>query len=333
LQLTQRTERVSPELPTHVVFSMGDPHGIGPEVLLKSLQHLLPGRSIKPIIFGAQGYLSELYASLNLDFDWKDLKLFDVGSLPYPPSWGLVGTNSGKVALNSLRSAILYCRDQQHPLLVTAPVSKEALHLAGFSDPGQTEYVGSFFKSSDATMVFLSEPLKILLVTVHIALRNVFQELTIERIVTKCNLFLQALVKLGIEQPRIAVCGLNPHASESGLFGTEEAEVIVPAMRQLERTAVSGSFSGPYPADTVFARTVAGEFDGVVAHYHDQGLIPLKMVAFDSAVNTTLGLPIVRTSPDHGTAFDIAGKGIADPGSMIAAVEWGIKLTTNQADD
>jgi 4-hydroxythreonine-4-phosphate dehydrogenase len=311
---------------------MGDPHGIGPEVLLKSLQHLLPGRSIKPIIFGAEDYLSELYTSLKLNFDWKDVTLFDVGSFPYPPSWGLVDADSGRSALNSLRSAILYCRDQRHALLVTAPVSKEALHLAGFSDPGQTEYVGSFFGPSDPTMVFLSEPLKILLVTVHTSLRNVFQELTIERIVAKCNLFLQALVKLGIEQPRIAVCGLNPHASEKGLFGAEEAEVIIPAMRQLERTVGSGSFWGPYPADTVFARAAGGEFDGVVAHYHDQGLIPLKMVAFDSAVNTTLGLPIIRTSPDHGTAFEIAGKGIADPGSMIAAVEWGIRLTSDQSD-
>ena len=305
---------------------MGDPHGIGPEVLLKTLQRLLPRRTMTPVVFGAAEYLHELYSSLNLDFNWKDLKLFDVGKCSFPPSWGRVGKDSGQVALNALRSAILYCRDHEHPLLVTAPVSKEALYLAGFSDPGQTEYVGSFFECSDPTMVFFSEPLKVLLVTVHIALRNVVQELTIERIVEKSTLFLGAIKKLGIERPRIAVCGLNPHASEGGLFGNEEAQVIIPAMRELESEFGLGVFLGPYPPDTLFARAVGGEFDGVVAHYHDQGLIPLKLVAFDSAVNTTLGLPIVRTSPDHGTAFDIAGKGVADPGSMIAAVEWGLKL-------
>ncbi len=324
--LLQNNEGVITNLPTPVVFSMGDPHGIGPEVLLKTLQSLSRENSVIPIVFGAENYLHGLYASLRLDFDWNRVRLVSVGEFPYPPSWGKIGMRSGRIALASLRAAILCCRDEGYPLLVTAPVSKEALHLAGFSEPGQTEYVGSFFESSDPTMIFLSERLKILLVTVHVALKEVFQRLTIERIVARSTLFLSALQKLGIKQPRLAVCGLNPHASEGGLFGDDEAKVIIPAMRQLGELFGADVFLGPFSSDTVFARALGGEFDGVVAHYHDQGLIPLKLVAFDSAVNTTLGLPIVRTSPDHGTAFEIAGKGIADPRSMIAAVEWGLKL-------
>jgi 4-hydroxythreonine-4-phosphate dehydrogenase len=199
--------------------------------------------------------------------------------------------------------------------------------MAGFTEPGQTEFLGSFFESSDPTMAFLSEKLKVVLVTVHMALKDVFQEITPELIVARSTLFYRVLQRLGVETPRVAVCGLNPHASESGMFGSEEEDVILPAIEFLENTFGVGTFSGPFPPDTVFAKAVAGEFDGVVAQYHDQGLIPLKLIAFDSAVNTTLGLPIVRTSPDHGTAFDIAGKGVADPSSMISAVEWGLRMT------
>jgi len=305
---------------------MGDPHGVGPEVLLKTLQRLLQKKTFTPIVFGAEEYLHKLYTALGLDFDWRKVEVVSVTACPFPPQWGEVGESSGQIALVSLRSARLHCRDQNCPLLVTAPVSKEALHLAGFSNPGQTEYVGSFFEASDPTMIFLSERLKVVLVTVHIALKNVFRELTVERIVAKATLFHSALKRLGIARPNLAVCGLNPHSSEGGLFGDEESRLIIPAMKQLEDFYGSGVFHGPFPPDTVFANALDGGFDGVIAHYHDQGLIPFKLIAFDSGVNTTLGLPIVRTSPDHGTAFDIAGKGVADASSMIAAVEWGLRL-------
>jgi 4-hydroxythreonine-4-phosphate dehydrogenase len=198
--------------------------------------------------------------------------------------------------------------------------------MAGFDHPGQTEYVGSFFGHSDPAMAFFSERLNVLLVTVHIGLKEVFEELTMERMVAKSKLFCLALKKLGTAHPHIAFCGLNPHASENGLFGDEEEDLIAPALAKLNGDLGRGTFLGPYPADTIFLKALNGEFDGVVAHYHDQGLIPLKLVAFDSAVNTTLGLPVVRVSPDHGTAFDIAGKGIADPGSMMAAIRCGIAL-------
>ena len=305
---------------------MGDPHGVGPEVLLKALQHSLQDDAISPILFGAEDYLSKLYSALNLNFDWNRVRLVSVGRYPYPPRWGRIDETAGHLALEALRSATVFCREQKYPLLVTAPVNKAALNLTGFSDPGQTEYVGSFFESADPTMIFLSQKLKVLLTTVHISLRRMFEQLTVERLINRAVLFLSALQKLGTPYPRVAVCGVNPHASENGMFGDEEQDIVIPAMRQLEQRFGAGVFWGPFPPDTVFNRALDGEFDGVIAHYHDQGLIPFKLVAFSSGVNVTLGLPIVRTSPDHGTAFDIAGKGVADPGSMLAAVEWGLKL-------
>jgi 4-hydroxythreonine-4-phosphate dehydrogenase len=312
--------------PTPVVFSLGDPNGIGPEVLLRALRQVLQSHPIQPIIFGPSAYLRELCVDLRLDFDWESVRIISTGEYPYPPPWGCVQQASGYAALESLRTATRYCRDQELPLLVTPPVHKKALHLAGFKHPGQTEFVASFFESSDPAMTFFSERMNVLLITAHIAFKQVIEELSVERAIHKSVLFYEALRRIGVDQPRVAFSGLNPHASEQGLFGTEEEAVLKPVIERLSRRYGSEAFSGPHPPDTVFLKAFRREFDGVIALYHDQGLIPLKLVAFDSAVNTTLGLPIVRTSPDHGTAFDIAGKVPADPGSMIAAIELGLKL-------
>jgi 4-hydroxythreonine-4-phosphate dehydrogenase len=165
-----------------------------------------------------------------------------------------------------------------------------------------------------------------MLATTHIPLSQVSEVLNTEMLVHKCRLFRDTLQQLSSAEPRIAVCGLNPHASEGGLFGTEEELLIKPAVQELNRVLKREGFFGPLPADSLFWRAVQGEFHGVVALFHDQGLIPLKMVAFESAVNVTLGLPIIRCSPDHGTAFGIAGRGTANPGSMLAAVKWGLRL-------
>jgi len=313
--------------PTTVVFSMGDPHGIGPEVLLKSLSAC--GDQINPIIFGSRNYLESLAEFLNISIKISDDSIIEVGEYPFPPRWGEVSSDAGVMALQSLKQATRFCRDNTLPLLVTAPVCKESLVLAGFEYPGQTEFLGHILECPEkATMAFFSNKFHILLITVHIPLKNVFRELTIEKIVSKGILFWKALRCLDLDKPRIAVCGLNPHASESGLFGDEEAKIIQPAVDKLNQRCGERTFTGPLPSDTVFFRINRGEFDGAVALYHDQGLIPLKMVGFDSGVNTTLGLPLVRTSPDHGTGFDIAGTGQASPSSMLAAIEWGIKLST-----
>ncbi len=313
-----------PSLDT-VVFSMGDPHGIGPEVLLKAVVRLSAEIPFRPVVFGATNYLERLMDDLGLQEGPVPFEFRSVSEYAYPPPWGTVSREAGTLAKTALLQAIECCVEKSHALLVTAPVNKQALQLAGFPFPGQTEFIGSFFEGFEPAMAFFSDRLHLILATVHLPLRQVFQHLSVDGLVGKSRLFHRALSALGYSRPRIAVCGLNPHASESGLMGDEEARLIEPALKRLREAGLDG-ISGPHPPDTVFRRAVGGEFDGVVALYHDQGLIPLKLVAFESAVNTTLGLPLLRTSPDHGTAFDLAGRSGADPSSMIAAIRWGLRL-------
>ncbi|MGP1310321.1 MAG: 4-hydroxythreonine-4-phosphate dehydrogenase PdxA, partial [Phycisphaerales bacterium] len=209
--------------------------------------------------------------------------------------------------------------------IVTAPISKEAWALAGRGKyPGHTELLATRYQSKRAVMLFDSPGLRVALATIHIPLLSVSDTLTIGRVFDPIDLGNDALKALGVARPRIAVCGLNPHAGEGGLFGDEEERVIGPAIRLAQEAGIDAR--GPFPADTVFNKAVRGEFDLVVAMYHDQGLIPVKLLAWDTAVNVTLGLPSVRTSPDHGTAFDIAGKNKADAGSFSRAVELALRM-------
>ena len=307
-----------------MVFSMGDPHGIGPEVLLKALERH-PSRNItRPLVFGDPHYLRQLRKDLGLSPKLDGVEVVTVGSCSYPPSWGTPDPTAGRFAVDSLRCAVEYCRDHAREPLVTAPLHKGASRRAGLSTPGQTEFIASFFEESDPAMAFFSDRFQLLLITVHIPLREVAAAISPDRLVRKVGLFHEALREIGIDHPRLAVCGLNPHASEEGLFGDEEEKTLAPALSILQERY--GHVSGPFSPDTVFRRALRKEFDGVIALYHDQGLIPLKLVSFESAANVTLGLPIVRTSPDHGTAFDIAGRGTGDPSSMVAAIEWGLRL-------
>lgn len=305
---------------------MGDPHGIGPEVLLRALQDCPSKDSIRPLIFGDPDYLASLKRELKLSLDLDRIDIISTGKFAYPPRWGTVARSAGKFTIQSLQAAVEHCRNHHLPLLVTPPINKRSARRAGFQSPGQTEFIASFFSTSEPAMAFFSDSLHVLLTTVHLPLRRVAAVLKQEHLVQKTLLFYEALRSLGISKPRVAVCGLNPHASEEGLFGDEEQRILSPALKTLARRLGRERVFGPFPADTLFQRALRKEFDGVVALYHDQGLIPVKLVAFDSAVNVTLGLPLVRTSPDHGTAFDIAGRGIANPSSMIAAIEWGLRL-------
>jgi 4-hydroxythreonine-4-phosphate dehydrogenase len=202
--------------------------------------------------------------------------------------------------------------------IATAPINKEAFRLAGLPWSGHTDLLAHLTGSPHVAMMFYSDRLVVVLATVHVPLAEVPAALTRERVQTTIALTAEALARFTKVPPRLAVAGLNPHAGEHGLFGSEEERVIEPAVAECRARGID--VSGPYPADTVFMRATRGEFDAVVACYHDQGLIPVKLLAFGQAVNVTIGLPIVRTSVDHGTAFDIAGRGIADPESMIAAV-------------
>jgi len=212
--------------------------------------------------------------------------------------------------------------------MVTAPVNKEAVTLSGRPFSGHTEYIAELCGATESRMLLCSERLSTIHVTTHVPLRTACEAGT-ERILRTIELGSDAMKLLGIRQPRIAVCGLNPHAGEHGLFGQEEEHVMRPAVAACRARGID--VSGPYPADTLFVRADRGEFDVVIACYHDQGLIPVKLLAFGHAVNVTLGLPIVRTSVDHGTAFDIAGKGLADPESLIAAVLLAARLAKPSA--
>jgi 4-hydroxythreonine-4-phosphate dehydrogenase len=212
--------------------------------------------------------------------------------------------------------------------IVTAPINKHAMHLAGHFYPGHTEMLADLTKAKESGMMIMGGPLKVIFTTTHLALRDVPKVLTVQKIEKAIRLAHFSLRQLfGVKKPRIAVAGLNPHAGENGLFGDEEQRLILPAIKRAKAKGMA--CSGPHPADTMFAKALTGAFDGVVALYHDQGLIPLKTVAFGHCVNITVGLPILRTSVDHGTAFDIAGKGKADPTSLIDAIVIAAQLAPN----
>src|SRR5690606_11478290 len=213
--------------------------------------------------------------------------------------------------------------------VVTGPICKESWVMAGFANwPGHTELFAHRTKAKRHAMMFVSPRLRVALATTHIPLMDIRNTLTIGRVFDPIDLGHQACMQLGIPRPRIAVCGLNPHAGENGQFGDEESRLIEPAIRVARDAGIDAR--GPFPADTIFIRAAAGDYDLVVAMYHDQGLIPVKLLGWDKAVNWTIGLPIIRTSPDHGTAFDIAGTNTASEGSMKAAIELAVQLATNR---
>ena len=236
----------------------------------------------------------------------------------------MLSAAAGQAAYDLIVRAVTDARHGVVDGVATAPVNKEAFRLAGLPWAGHTDLLKHLTGAEHVAMMFQSDALRVVLATVHIALADVPAALTRSSLEATIALTARELPRFGVPAPRIAVCGLNPHAGEHGLFGHEERTTIEPAVAACRERGVN--VAGPFPADTLFARAARGEFDVVVACYHDQGLIPVKLLAFGQAVNVTLGLSIVRTSVDHGTAFDIAGKGVADPGSMIAAVKLAVQL-------
>ena len=232
---------------------------------------------------------------------------------------GKVSKESGEAQFAFLKSAVEDAKRGQLGAIVTLPINKEAIRFAGFNFPGHTEYLAYSFQVKDFAMMLANRKLKVVLLTTHLPLKEVPEKVKKEAVLEKL-----LLIERALPGSRIAVCGLNPHAGEGGLFGREELEEISPAVEEARSSGIE--VSGPYPADTVFNRALSGEFDVVLAMYHDQGLIPVKLTGFGKSVNVTLGLPVVRTSVDHGTAYDIAGKGVADTGSFREAVKLALEL-------
>ncbi len=275
-----------------VAITAGDPAGIGPEIAAKAAADSRVRRACEPIVLGPPEGAS------------------------FAP--GVLSAAAGQAAYDTIVRAVNAATAGEVDAIATAPVNKEAFRLAGLPWHGHTDLLAHLTGASHVAMMFDSEALRVVLATVHIALADVPRALTQRSLEQTIDLTARELPQFGVARPRIAVAGLNPHAGEHGLFGREEADAIEPAIAACQSRGVN--VAGPFPGDTVFVRAKRGEFDVVIACYHDQGLIPVKLVAFGQAVNVTLGLPIVRTSVDHGTAFDIAGRGVAEPESMVAAV-------------
>lgn len=274
-----------------IAITSGDPSGIGPEIARKAADDPRVRKVCEPVVYGPPR-----------DEHFKP---------------GELSAEAGQAAYDTICTAVKDARNGVVAAVATAPINKLAFARAGLPWKGHTDLLAHLTGSSRVAMMFWSEPLKVVLATIHIPLASVTTTLTRELMDDIIDLTSRELPRFGVPQPRLAVAGLNPHAGEDGLLGHEERKVLRPAIEAAQKRGVR--IEGPFPGDTVFGRAVRGDFDAVIACYHDQGLIPVKLLAFGRAVNVTLGLPIIRTSVDHGTAFDIAGKDVADPSSMIEA--------------
>ncbi|PZV87537.1 4-hydroxythreonine-4-phosphate dehydrogenase [Algoriphagus aquaeductus] len=314
-----------------VGISIGDINGIGVEVTLKALADARVYKSFTPLIYGHGKALIFYRKLMNLeDFNFTQIRSVEeiqhrkinvINVTEECPEIipGVETQEAGKLALEALRSAVEDLKFGKIHGLVTAPVNKNNINTAELPFVGHTEFITQAVGAKDSLMMMVSDDLRVGLVTGHIPLAKVTEALTKERVLQKTNIFLKSLKEdFGIDKPKIAILGVNPHAGEEGLLGSEEEEILKPAIREMKDK--NHYVFGPYPADGFFGMMHQKRFDGVLAIYHDQGLIPFKSMAFSTGVNFTAGLPIVRTSPDHGTAYNIAGKNMADEGSMRAAL-------------
>jgi len=318
---------------------MGDPAGIGPEVIAKAWAMRTVHRLCRPLVIGSVPVMQQTLRWLRLPFavqpvSEQDLRAPRPGTIcvldplkrplgTFPQ--GRVSEKAGAASVSFILKAVDLAQRGIIDALVTGPINKEAINLAGYHYPGHTELLADLTRSKEVGMMIMGGPLKIMFVTTHVAIRRLPDALNANGILRAIRLADRAMREyFGIAKPRIGVAALNPHAGEGGLFGEDERLNILPASRRARRMGIDAS--DPLPADTLFGKAGQGEFDAVVAMYHDQGLIPLKMVSFGECVNMTVGLPIIRTSVDHGTAFDIVGKGIAECGSLLEALIMAARL-------
>jgi 4-hydroxythreonine-4-phosphate dehydrogenase len=323
---------------------MGDPAGIGPEVVLKAVAEEEIVRICAPVIIGDAQLLAHTARTLDLQCGYDIIRqgeplpenlaepiifhLDNIGGFVEP---GIESGAAGKAAAGYIEAAVDLCAAGSVDAIATAPINKRALFLGGYSFPGHTEFLAHLTGSEDSAMAFVAANLRIVLLSTHVPLAEAIGLVKRDRIIRTLNLAHRELRRWGIERPRLAVAALNPHGAEGGLFGIEEAAEMVPAIEACHGVD-DLNVRGPFPADTVFLRASRGEFDAVIACYHDQAMIPVKCLSFGEAVNVTLGLPFIRTSVDHGTAFDIAGKGLAEHSSMVAAIKLAAELSTSSGE-
>ncbi|MEW9677438.1 4-hydroxythreonine-4-phosphate dehydrogenase PdxA [Lentibacillus sp. L22] len=324
-------------------ITMGDAAGVGPEIIVKSLQNETIYKQSHPIVIGDAKMLERAANVLNENIvinkidghadltntNFGEIACYDLDLLPADLPFGQVSAKAGDAAFQYLKTAIELANEGKIDAICTAPLNKEALHKGGHNYPGHTEILAELTGTKEFSMMLSSPKLKVIHVTTHIGLLDAIHSIKPERVYNVIRLAHETLSKSGINQPKIGICGINPHAGENGLFGYgEEEEKIIPAVEKAKTEGIT--VEGPLPADTLFFRAQRGDFDIVVAMYHDQGHGPIKVLGLEAGVNITVGLPIIRTSVDHGTAFDIAGKGIVDERSMLEALRQSIELAPTE---
>jgi 4-hydroxythreonine-4-phosphate dehydrogenase len=318
--------------------TMGDPAGIGPEVVLKAVAEREVLEACTPIIVGDAQLLAHTARTLDLQCGYEIVRrgerlpaddgvpvIYHLDNISTAIEPGVVDAAAGRAAAEYIEAAVELCGAGEVDAISTAPINKRALFLGGYSFPGHTEFLTHLTGSTETAMAFVASNLRIVLISTHVPLAEAIRLVEKDRIVRVARLTNRELKRWGIERPRIAVAALNPHGAEGGLFGVEEAAEIAPAVEACREEGLE--VTGPHSADTVFLRASRGEFDAVVSCYHDQAMIPVKCLSFGEAVNVTLGLPFIRTSVDHGTAFDIAGRGVAEHSSMVAAITLAARLS------
>jgi len=320
-------------------ITMGDPAGIGPEVVLKAAAESEVGAACIPIIIGDAQLLAHNARTLDLQCGYKivrrgepfpdrisDPLIYHLDNIEGHIEPGIESGAAGKAAAGYIEAAVELCAAGSIDAIATAPINKRALFLGGYSFPGHTEFLAHLTGAEEVAMGFVAANLRVVLLSTHVPLSEAIRMVTRERIEKTVRLANRELRRWGIEQPRLAMAALNPHGAEGGLFGIEEVSEMMPAIETC-RVTEGIDLRGPFSADTVYLRASRGEFDAVVACYHDQAMIPVKCLSFGEAVNVTLGLPFIRTSVDHGTAFYFAGKGIAEHSSMVAAIKLAAELS------
>jgi len=324
-----------------IAITIGDFNGIGPEIALKAISHPSVKKICTPVLVGPLRVFEHVASQLKLKLNLTKTSLpilqrsivpvIDVGDgIGADVRYGTPSKVSGRTSGVAIEHAVDLCLQGRMSAMVTAPASKEALNLAGYNFPGQTEMIALFSRSQRVLMMLVSEHMRVGLVTVHTGIKNVASQISKEKIVEKISIIDESLKHdFKIKKPRLAVLSLNPHSGERGLIGLEEIETISPAIVACKTTGILAD--GPFAADAFFGTHAYKKYDAIVAMYHDQGLIPLKMIAFEKGVNFSAGLKIVRTSPDHGTAYDIAGMNKASLSSMLEAIKLAVRISQNRA--
>lgn len=324
-----------------VAVTMGDAAGIGPEIILKSLATVEIGELCQPIIIGDAKVLRQTSHDLGIKADFPIITksqaipensttpiIYDLQNVTEQVRYGEESAATGKASAEFIEAAVQLWKENKIEALATAPISKKAIRLSGYDFPGHTEFLAHLTNTQKFAMSFFSENLRVILLSTHISLRAAIELVKKEKLIDLIKFSHAEMSRLLKREARLAVAGLNPHASEGGMFGAEEEREISPAILFC-RENFGINVSGPFSPDTIFLRGFKGEFDAVISCYHDQATIAVKCLSFGSAVNVTLGLPLIRTSVDHGTAFDVAGKGIAEFSSMLAAIKLAAQLSSN----